>query len=158
VVGHLRLAARRAIAQRFLTAATVCALAFSVGVLAAGPIYVAGAGQAIVYAYMRGATPLAKDTFVSLLTWPGFDLANASQRVRSGLAPLHLSQLTLQEESGNSVVSLGHRSGVTPIAYRDGLFRQLPLVAGRDPSKPDEVLVPQPLAATLGLAPGLASP
>jgi FtsX-like permease family protein len=154
VVGHLGLAVRRAIAQRFLTAATACALAFSVGVLAAGPIYAAGAEQAIVYAYMRTANPLAKDTFVSLLTWPGFDLPNASQRVRSGLAPLHISQLTLQEESGNSVVSLGRRSGVAPIAYRDGLFGKLPLVEGRNPSKPGEVLVPQLLAAALGLAPG----
>jgi hypothetical protein len=153
-VGHLGLAVRRAIAQRFLTVATVCALAFSVGVLAAGPIYAAGAEQAIVYAHMRSANPLTKDTFVSLLTWPGFDLPNASQLVRSGLGPLHISQLTLQEESGNSILSLGHRSAEAPIAYRDGLFRKLPLVAGRDPSKPDEVLVPQPLAAALGLAPG----
>src|SRR5262252_4872453 len=103
VVGHLGLAVRRAIAQRFLTAATVCALAFSVGVLAAGPVYAAGAEQAIVYAYMRSANPLTKDTFVSLLTWPGFEMSHASQLVRSGLAPLRISQLTLQEESGNSI-------------------------------------------------------
>src|SRR5215469_10849234 len=154
VVGHLGLAVRRAIAQRFLTAATACALAFSVAVLAAGPIYAAGAEQAIVYAYMRSADPLTKDTFVSLLTWPGFNLPNASQRVRSGLAPLHISKLYLQEESGNSVVSLGRQSAEAPIAYRDGLFQELPLVEGRDPSKPDQVLVPQPLAAALGLAPG----
>jgi len=154
VVDHLGLAARRAIAQRFLTAATVCALAFCVGILAAGPIYAKGAEQAIVYAYMRGANPLTKDTVVSLLTWPGFDMSKASQRVHSGLAPLHISQLTLQEESGTCVVSLGRRSGQAPLAYRDGLFRKLPLVEGRDPSKPDEVLVPQPFAATLGIAPG----
>ena len=154
VVGHLGLAVRRAIAQRFLTAATVCALAFSVGVLAAGPIYSAGAEQAIVYAYMRSANPLTKDTLVSLLTWPGFDLPNASKLVRSGIAPLRISQLTLQEESGNSIVLLGHRSAEAPIAYRDGLFQELPLVEGRDPSTPDEVLVPQPLASALGLAPG----
>jgi hypothetical protein len=153
-VGHLGLAVRRAIAQRFLTAATVCALAFSVGVLAAGPIYAAGAEQAIVYASMRSANPLTKDTFVSLLTWPGFDLLGASRLVRSGLAPLHISQWTLQEESGNSIVSLGHRSAEAPIAYRDGLLRKLPLIEGRDPAKPDEVLVPQSLAAALGLAPG----
>ena len=153
-MGHLGLAARRAFAQRFLTAATVCALAFSVGVLATGPIFAAGAEQAIVYGYMRSASSLTKDTFVSLLTWPGFDLSNASQRVRSGLAPLHISRLTLQEVSGNSVVSLGHRSGAAPIAYRDGVFRELTLLQGRDPSTPDEVLVPQPLAAALGIAPG----
>jgi hypothetical protein len=154
VVGHLGLAARRALAQRFLTAATVCALAFSVGVLVTGPIFAAGAEQAIVYGYMRSASPLAKDTFVSLLTWPGFDLSNASQHVRSGLAPLHISQLTLQEVSGNSVVSHGRHSAVARIAYRHGLFRELLLVQGRDPSTPDEVLVPQPLAAALGIAPG----
>ena len=153
-MGHLGLAVRRAIAQRFLTVATVCALAFSVGVLAAGPIYAAGAVQAIVYGYMRGANPLTKDTVVSLLTWPGFDLQNASQLVRFRLAPLHISQLNLQEESGNSIVALGHRSADAPIAYRDGLFQELPLVEGQDPAKPDEVLVPQPLAAALGLAPG----
>ena len=154
VVGHLRLAARRAIAQRFLTAATVCALAFSVGVLATGPIFAAGAEQAIVYGYMRSASPLTKDTIVSLLTWPGFDLSNASQRLRSGLAPLHISQLTRQEVSGNSVVSLGRHSAVARIAYRHGLFRELLVIQGRDPSTPDEVLVPQPLAAALGIAPG----
>jgi hypothetical protein len=154
VVGHLGLAVRRAIAQRFLTAATACALAFSVGVLAAGPIYAAGAEQAIVYSYMRSANALTKDTFVSLLTWPGFDLSKASQLVRSGLAPLHISQLTMQEESGNCIVLLGHRSAEAPVAYRDSLFQNLPLVEGRDPSQPDEVLVPQPLAAALGLAPG----
>jgi hypothetical protein len=154
VVGHLALAARRAIAQRFLTAATICALAFSVGVLTTGPIYAAGGQRAIVFGYMRGASALAKDTFVSLLTWPGFDFAKADLRVRSGLAPLHISQLTLQEESGNSVVSLGRRSAMAPMAYRSGLFRKLPLVQGRDPVAPDEVLVPQPLAAALGIAPG----
>ena len=154
VVGHLGLVAKRALAQRFLTAATVCALAFSVGVLAAGPIYAAGAEQAIVYATMRSASPLTKDTFVSLLTWPGFDSSRASQLVRSGLAPLRISQLTVQEVSGKSAVSLGRRSAVAPVAYRQGLLRHLPLVQGRDPSTPDEVLVPQPLAAALGIAPG----
>ena len=154
MVGHLGLAVRRAIAQRFLAAATVCALAFSVGVLAAGPIYAAGAEQAIVYADMRSANPLAKDTFVSLLTWPGFDLSSASHLVHSGFASLHISRVTLQEESGNAIVTLGHRSAEAALAYRDGLFRKLPLVEGRDPSMPGEVLVPQPLAAALGLAPG----
>ena len=91
---------------------------------------------------------------MSLLTWPGFDLSNASQRLRSGLAPLHISQLTLQEVSGNSVVSLGRHSAVARVAYRHGLFRELLVVQGRDPSAPDEVLVPQPLAAALGIAPG----
>jgi len=153
-MGHLGLAARRAIAQRFLTVAAVCALAFSVGVLAAGPVFAAGAEQAIVFGYMRNASALAKDTSVNLLTWPGFDLSEASRLVRSGLAPLHISQLTLQEVSGNAVILAGRRSAVRPIAYRDGLFRELPLVEGRDPSGPDEVLVPQPLAADLGIAPG----
>jgi hypothetical protein len=153
-VDRLGLAARRAFAQRFLTVATVCALAFSVGVLAAGPIFAAGARQAIVFAYMRSASPLSKDAFVSLLTWPGFDLTKASQLVRSGLAPLHISQLTLQQVSGNSVVSAGRHSASARIAYRDGLLQKLPLVEGRDPSTPDEVLVPQPLAATLGISPG----
>jgi hypothetical protein len=154
VVGHLALAVRRAIAQRFLTVATICALAFSVGVLAVGPIYAAGAEQAIVFASMRDASPLAKDTVVSLLTWPGFDLSHASRLVRSGLAPMHLSRLTFQEESGNSAVALGGRSAEAPLAYRDGLFRKLPLIEGRDPSRPDEVVVPQLLAAALGIAPG----
>jgi len=153
-VGPLGLAARRAVAQRFLTVATVCALAFSVGVLATSPIFAAGAEQAIVYGYMRSASPLTKDTFVSLLTWPGFDLSNASQRVRSGLAPLHISQLTMQEVSGSAVISRGRRSAAARIAYRHGLFRELVLVQGRDPSTPDEVLVPQPLAAALGIVPG----
>jgi FtsX-like permease family protein len=153
-MGHLGLAARRAIAQRFLTVAAVCALAFSVGVLAAGPVFAAGAEQAIVFGYMRSASALAKDTSVNLLTWPGFDLSNASRLVRSGLSPLHISQLTLQEVSGNAVISAGRRSAVRPIAHRDGLFRELPLVEGRDPSGPDEVLVPQALAAALGIGPG----
>jgi len=151
---HLGLAARRAIAQRFLTAATVCALAFSVGVLAAGPIFASGAEQAIVFAYMRSASALTKDTFVSLLTWPGFDRANATQLVRSGLAPLRVSHLALQEVSGNALITLGRRSIVAPIAYRDGLVRELPLVRGRDPSTPNEVLVPQRLAGKLGIGPG----
>jgi FtsX-like permease family len=154
VVGHLALVVKRALAQRFLTAATVCGLAFSVGVLAAGPIYAAGAEQAIVYASMRSASPLTKDTFVSLLTWPGFDPSHAARLIRSGLAPLRISQLTLQEVSGKSVVSLGRRSAFAPIAYRQGLFRDLPLIQGRDPATPDEVLVSQPLAAALGIAPG----
>jgi FtsX-like permease family len=153
-MGHLGLAARRAIAQRFLTVAAVCALAFSVGVLAAGPVFAAGAEQAIVFGYMGNASPLIKDTSVNLLTWRTFDLSNASRLVHSGLAPLHISRLTLQEVSGNSVISAGHRSAVRPIAYREGLLRELPLVEGRDPSSPDEVLVPQPLAADLGIAPG----
>src|SRR6266704_1303219 len=119
-MGHLGLAARRAIAQRFLTVAAVCALAFSVGVLAAGPVFAAGAEQAIVFGYMRNASALAKDTSVNLLTWPGFDLSEASRLVRSGLAPLHISQLTLQEVSGNAVILAGRRSAVRPIAYREG--------------------------------------
>jgi hypothetical protein len=153
-MGHLGLAVRRAIAQRFLTVAAVCALAFSVGVLAAGPVFAAGAEQAIVFGFMRNASPLVKDTSVNLLTWTGFDLSRASRHVRSGLAPLHVSQMTLQLVSGNCVISADGRSAVRPIAYRDGLLRELPLVEGRDPASPDEVLVPQPLAATLGIAPG----
>jgi hypothetical protein len=153
-MGHFGLAARRAFAQRFLTVAAVCALAFSVGVLTAGPVFAAGAEQAIVFGYMRSASPLSKDTSVNLLTWPGFDLSNASRLVRSGLAPLHVSHLTLQEVSGNCVISAGSRSAVRPIAYRSGLLRELPVVEGRDPSSPDEVVVPQPLAADLSISPG----
>jgi hypothetical protein len=151
---HLGFATRRAIAQRFLTAATVCALAFSAGVLAAGPIFASGAEQAIVFGYMRNASPLTKDTMVSLLTWPGFDPARAARLVRSGLAPLRISQLTLQEVSGNTTIAGGRRPAIAPIAYRDGLLRDLALVQGKDPSAPDEVLVPQTLAATLGIGPG----
>jgi hypothetical protein len=151
---QLGLTARRAISQRFLTAATACALAFSAGVLAAGPIFASGAQQAIVSAYMRNASALTKDTVVSLLTWRGFDRAKATGLVRSGLAPLRISHLALQEVSGNAKIALGHRSSVAPLAYRDGLLRALPLVQGRDPSTADEVLVPQPLAAELGIGPG----
>jgi hypothetical protein len=150
----LLLALRRLVAQLLLTIAMVAALAFAVGVLVAGPIYADGAERAIVFGYMERASPLAKDIMVQLLTPPGFNEAQALHELRAVTSPLPISRLVSQEESGVARATTARGTALAPLAYRDGLLSQVPLVQGQEPAGPDEVLVPQTLATGLGAGPG----
>jgi hypothetical protein len=129
-------------------------MSFSVGVLAAGPIFAAGAQRAIVFAYLQRSSPLARYMSVTLLARGGFDVSRATYEVRSLLSPLHLSEFLFQEASGSIDIASGAASTSAPIAFRDGLFSELPLVDGSTPIGTGQVVVPQSMAATLGVKPG----
>jgi hypothetical protein len=148
------LAARRLKAGWLLTGALVCALSFSVGVLVAGPIFAAGAQRAIVFAYLQRSSPLARYLSVTLLARAGFDATRATREVRSLISPLPLSEFLFQEASGSIDIASGAASTSSPVAFRDGLFSELPLVSGRAPMGTGQVVVPQSMAASLGVRPG----
>lgn len=147
----LRLAVRRSFSQLMLTAALVGTTAATVGVLAAGFVFAGGVERAVVFGYMQRSSPLVKDTFVNLLTRSsGFDPVTATRRLRSSVSPLRPSRIVFQEESGIAIVRAGRESEKAPLAFREGLIREVPVVEGRDPRGEDQVLVP----TSLGLAPG----
>jgi hypothetical protein len=150
----LRLAVRRLVAQRSLAAMMVVAFAFTAGVLVAGPVYSAGAEQAVVFGSIQRASPLAKDVIVDLLSPPGFDAARAGVGLRGALRPLPISRVVFQEASNPIRVTVAGGSSLAPLAYRDGVIGQVAVVQGRAPSADDEVLLPESTAASLLVGPG----
>jgi hypothetical protein len=129
-------------------------MSFSVGVLVAGPIFAAGAQRAIVFAYLQRSSPLTRSLSVTLLARAGSDAARATREVRSLLSPLHLSEFLFQEASGSIDIASRATSTSAPVAFRDGLFSELPLLDGRAPTGTGQVVVPQSMAAALRVRPG----
>jgi hypothetical protein len=142
-MGLLRLAVRRLVAQRSLTAMMIVAFGFTGGVLVSGPVYAAGAEQAVVFGYLDRANPLAKDVIVTTLTPPGFDIERAGQGLRGALRPFPVARVVFQEASNPVRVAVAGGSTLASVAYRDGVFDQVAVVQGHVPGADDEVLLPE---------------
>jgi hypothetical protein len=153
-MGLLRLAVRRLVAQRSLTAMMIVAFGFTGGVLVSGPVYAAGAEQAVVFGYLDRANPLAKDVIVTTLTPPGFDIERAGQGLRGALRPFPVARVVFQEASNPVRVAVAGGSTLASVAYRDGVFDQVAVVQGHVPGADDEVLLPEVTASTLLVGPG----
>jgi len=132
----------------------VLAFGFTGGVLVSGPVYAAGAEQAVVSGYLDRANPLAEDVIVTTLTPPGFDVERAGQGLRGALRPLPVARVVFQEASNPVRVTVTGGSTLAPIAYRDGVLDQVAVVQGHAPAGDDEVLLPEGTAATLLVGPG----
>jgi FtsX-like permease family protein len=136
----LLLVTRRLVAQRLLAAALLVAMAFTVGVLVAGPIYANGSGRAIVSGTVAQTLVADRNVRYQVQRGAGFEPETADHAVRQAAALLPLQ--TVVAQAVTQPVSFIHQTGRVgaPLAFREGGFEHLRL-SGRAPSVPGEVAV-----------------
>ena len=134
----LRFLLLRLVAQRLLALGVVVTLAFSVGVMATGPIYADGAREFITASTLATASPPAVDVRVDLYPGPSFDLARAERKVRSSSSALPVERIITQ---GDTSVSIGPSELSVPLLFRDGQEAHLHFRSGRSPG-PNEIALP----------------
>lgn len=150
-MGTLRFLLKRFVAQRMLGLAVVVTLAFSVGVLVAGPIYANAAREAILSSSFSTADVTVVNTRFLVPGGPDFDLDAADQLVRETTASLPLSEIVPQ---GRGPIVLGPE-GRTPTyetnaIFRDGAEQHLPDFKGEAPGN-REVAITATLARAFGV-------
>jgi hypothetical protein len=150
-VGTLRFLLKRFVAQRLLGLAVVVTLAFSVGVLVAGPIYANAAREAILSSSLSTAEVTVVNTRFLVPGGPDFDLDAADQAIRGATASLPLSAIVPQ---GRGPIVLGPQGQtptyVTNAIFRDGAEAHLPDFKGEAPGI-GEVALPATLARAFGV-------
>jgi putative ABC transport system permease protein len=146
----LRLLVKRFVAQRSLGLAVVVTLAFTVGVLVAGPIYAGAAREAILSSSLSSETVTVKNARVQAFGGDGFDWPAADRSIRSAFEAAPVETIVSQ---GLGTVRLGGTDGPSvPLFFRDGAPEHL-TIDGRAPGS-GQVALPAGTAATLGLERG----
>ena len=147
----LRFLLKRFFAQRLLGLAIVVTLAFTIGVLVAGPIYADAAREAI----LSSATSTAPVTVgnVRFLTYgnPSFDYATADAELEDAVSELPVDEVVPQ---GRGTVRLVGADPTAPLSltvmFRDGATEHLPY-RGEPPVGPGEIALPGGVARLLGV-------
>jgi hypothetical protein len=146
----LRFLLKRFVAQRLLGLAVVVTLAFSVGVLVAGPIYADAAREAILSSEIAGAPVTVKNARLQIYGNQSFDWASADEAIADGLAGLPLDEIVPQ---GLGTVRLGTPAGPSvPILFREGIEDHLE-IRGEAPDD-DGVLLHVTVARALDVRTG----
>ncbi|MBA3363399.1 MAG: hypothetical protein H0T07_03220 [Actinobacteria bacterium] len=115
----LRFLLKRFVAQRLLGLAVVVTLAFSVGVLVAGPIYADAAREAILSSELAGAPPTVRNARLQVFGDQSFDWTAADEVITERTESLPLDRIVRQ---GLSTVRLGTPAGPSvPILAREGI-------------------------------------
>jgi ABC-type lipoprotein release transport system permease subunit len=150
-VGTLRFLWKRFVAQRMLGLAVVVTLAFSVGVLVAGPIYADAAREAILSSSLTTADVTVVNTRFILPGGPDFDLAAADAEIRQATSALPVREVVAQ---GRGPIVLGPEgadpSSATSAIFREGAEEHLPDFKGEAPGN-REVAIPATLARSFGV-------
>ena len=114
----LRFLLKRFAAQRLLGLAVVVTLAFSVGVLVAGPIYADAAREAILSSTLQGAAVSAANARFQVYGDADFDWETADTAIATQLQPIPVRTVVRQ---GLATVRLGGDDGPSvPLLFRDG--------------------------------------
>lgn len=139
---------RRLFAQRLLALAMVVTLAFTVGVLVAGPIYADAGRGAILSSELAGASVTVKAVRITAYGSGRYPFAAADRDVLRAISGLPEARVIRQ---GLSTISV--RNGSTrvdaPILFRDGASTHLELGRGRFPTGPGEILLSEGVAKLL---------
>jgi FtsX-like permease family len=141
---RLRFLIRRLAAQRLLGIGVVATLAFSIGVMAAGPIYIDGARASIVAATFAEASTPAKNVRIDLYAAPGSRWSAFDDTVRSAATILPVQTIIAQ---GAMTVRAGRQETSVPVLFREGAGDHLSFRSGDGPSA-GEVAVPYGMAVT----------
>jgi ABC-type lipoprotein release transport system permease subunit len=154
-MGTLVFLLKRFAAQRLLGLAIVVTLAFTVGVLVAGPIYADAAREAIFTSAIRTSPVNVVNARFAVYGDPSFDAARADAEVRDATRRLPLSALVSQ---GRGTVRLAAaRPGAQPLSitvlFRDNALEHLPY-RGQAPLGPGQVALPKTIARALGVRRG----
>ncbi len=124
----LRFLLKRFVAQRLLGLAVVVTLAFSVGVLVAGPIYADAAREAILSSELAGAAPTVQNARLQVFGDDTFDWEAADEVITDRIDSLPVQQTVRQ---GLGTVRLGSPAGPSvAILAREGIEDHL-----RDPRR-----------------------
>ena len=146
----LRFLLKRFAAQRLLGLAVVVTLAFSVGVLVAGPIYADAAREAIFASQLTGAAPTVKNARFQVFGDDAFDWPAADEAITDRIESLPIDSIVRQ---GLGTVRLGSEEGPSsPLLAREGIEEHLE-IAGEPPSG-DEIVLHAGVAELLGVEPG----
>ncbi len=143
----LRFLLKRFIAQRGLGLAVVVTLAFSIGVMVAGPIYADAAREAIVSSALSTADVTVVNTRFSVYAEAGFDLAGADSSITSLTGTIPLTALVRQGR-GPVVIGADTATYQTNAIFREGAEDHLPAFRGRAP-RVGEIALPATLAIDL---------
>jgi predicted lysophospholipase L1 biosynthesis ABC-type transport system permease subunit len=138
----LRLIVRRLAAQRLLALALLVTMAFTVGVLVAGPIYADGSGRAIIDGVVRRSLVDQRNVRLTVTSGPRFDAGAADRTVRAVVAR-NVPTRQVVTQATSQAVSVTSPSGVrrsTELAFRTNGFDHLTL-EGRPPRADDEAVV-----------------
>src|SRR5918994_1340283 len=113
----LRFLLKRFAAQRLLGLAVVVTLAFSVGVLVAGPIYADAAREAILSSELASAAPTVKNARLQVFGDDSFDWQAADQVITDRIDSLPVQSIVRQ---GLGTVRLGSPAGPSvPLLARE---------------------------------------
>jgi hypothetical protein len=146
----LRFLLKRFFAQRLLGLAVVTTLAFSIGVLVAGPIYADAAREAILSSEVTSAAVTVKNARLQTFGDAAFDWTAADRAVTDAVSELPIDTIVRQ---GLATVRLGTTGGPSvPIVFRDGIEGHL-AIRGDAPTG-DEILIHVGTARSLGLQRG----
>ncbi|MFB3739608.1 MAG: hypothetical protein ACE14W_11680, partial [Candidatus Velamenicoccus archaeovorus] len=142
---------KRFVAQRLLGLAIVVTLAFTVGVLVAGPIYADAAREAIFSSAIRTSPVNVVNARFAVYGDPGFDAAGVDAEVRDATAALPLSRLISQGRGTVRLAAAGSPGAPLSITvlFRDGAVDHVPY-RGRPPG-PGQIALPQAIARVLGV-------
>jgi hypothetical protein len=114
----LRFLLKRFVAQRLLGLAVVVTLAFSVGVLVAGPIYADAARSAILSSAIHGAAVTVANARIQAYGGGDFRYAEADASITGETRPLPVGREVRQ---GLTTVRLNGEDGPSvPLLFRDG--------------------------------------
>ena len=146
----LRFLLKRFAAQRLLGLAVVVTLAFSVGVLVAGPIYADAAREAILSSELAGAAPTVKNVRLQVFGNDSFDWEAADQAITDRTDSLPVQRIVRQ---GLGTVRLGSPAGPSvAILAREGIEDHLE-IRGQPPGE-GEVVLHAGVAQLLGVRAG----
>ena len=146
----LRLLLKRFVAQRLLGLAVIVTLAFTVGVLVAGPIYADAAREAILSSSLANETVTVTNARLQVFGDADFDWVAADDAITGGFGAVPVDTVVPQ---GLGTVRLGGVGGPSvPLLFRDGAPEHL-VIEGKAPGD-GEIAVPAGTATTLDLAIG----
>src|SRR5262245_20248409 len=145
----LRFLSRRLVAQRLLALGVVLTLAFSIGVMASGPIYTDAAREFIVTSSIATATAPTKNIRVDTYWDHSFSWTRADQMVAAAAADAGVPVDEIVRQ-GEATARVGPQQASVPILFRDGGQDHLAFRSGAAPG-PDEVAITVGLAYSSGL-------
>ena len=133
----LRFLLKRFAAQRLLGLAVVVTLAFSVGVLVAGPIYADAAREAILSSELAGAAPTVKNARLQVFGDDSFDWDAADQVITDRIDSLPIQGIIRQ---GLGTVRLGSAAGPSVAILAREHFEQHLEIRGEVPGEGEMLL------------------
>jgi hypothetical protein len=145
---------KRFVAQRLLGLAIVVTLAFTIGVLVAGPIYADAAREAILGSEVTTANVTVRNVRFTEYGDPGYPFADADASVDVAMRGVPLDSLVRQ---GRGTVRLATPEDADPLSmtvlFRSGAFDHVQLI-GEQPTGPEDVALPTSVAKPRGIAVG----